>query len=63
MIVMKKTLLVLMIIYSQESHKIVLIHMYWKGNVKKIDYMGKKVINISNILLMEVKIDPLKQLT
>ena len=63
MIVIKKTMLMLMIINSQESHKIVLIHMYSKGNINKMIYMVKKVIKVSNIVLPGVKIATLKQLT
>ena len=63
MIVMKKIMLLFKIIYSQECHKIVLIHMYCQGNVQEIVHIGKKVIKLRNIVLPEVKVVTLKQLT
>ncbi len=63
MIVMKKTGLLLLIINSQESHKIVLIQVYGQGNINKMIYIAKKVINIRHIVLLEVKVHTLKQLT
>ncbi len=49
-------------IYSQEPSQIMVIQMYFQDNAKLMIYTGKKVINISRIVLEEVKINSSKLL-
>ena len=63
MIAMTKTLLVLLIIYSQELMQIRIIQLYIQENINLIIYIGQNVRNLCAFILREVKIATSELLT